>query len=718
MAEDIASLKIRIDAVEAKVAAGELDKLTNAGKKAENSAQSLKSSFMSLRGSLAALGVGITVGQIVGLMDSYTKFTAQLKLATTSQKEFNQAYADVERIASIAQASIEETAILYSRVAKSVRDMGGNSKQAADITEALSLALKASGASAQEAATVMLQFSQAMGSGVLQGDEFRSLNEAAPRLMDDLAKSLGVARGELKQMASDGMITSDVLGNSLIKSLERLREDAKKTQTVGGGWQDVKNQFVLMVGEIDRATGLTKGLSVAFKEAAGAVRDMRTGTSGWLSTLLRSIPIVGEVLKPILAAQRLMGGKKGDSAPAPVSKPDLKPNEAGIKTRLAAFMTDTPLKDAIAINKAYADSLKLVNEAEKKGALSAELAARYRKQLAADLTKSLNSGSRSGRTKAEKETADVSGMGKAYADVAEAIQRLNEVDKTAIELLQEKLDAISNLDPAFKQWADNELKVAAAQEERRQRIAEDVEAQKRFNEQVKEVRYDVNPLLEYNDQIALLAKMYNMGRISAEEFSKASEKAQQKMLDFSETTKNDFEELKDAIEGWSRDAAQSIADFATGGKTSFKGMVDSMIAQITRLMTQKFITDPLFKAISGAIDGGSIGKFFGGLFSANGNAFAGGQLMAFANGGIVDKPTLFGYGGGKAGVMGEMGTEAILPLQRGSNGKLGVQTSGGSSQQVNVNNHFTISGNVDRRTQAQIAASVGVSVNRAMIRNR
>ena len=80
-------------------------------------------------------------------------------------------------------------------------------------------------------------------------------------------------------------------------------------------------------------------------------------------------------------------------------------------------------------------------------------------------------------------------------------------------------------------------------------------------------------------------------------------------------------------------------------------------------------------------------KFLGGLFNADGNAFdKQGLITAYAKGGVVDKPTFFRYGGaGKLGIMGEAGAEAILPLSRGSNGKLGVQaTGGGTSVVVNV----------------------------------
>jgi phage-related minor tail protein len=71
--------------------------------------------------------------------------------------------------------------------------------------------------------------------------------------------------------------------------------------------------------------------------------------------------------------------------------------------------------------------------------------------------------------------------------------------------------------------------------------------------------------------------------------------------------------------------------------------------------------------------------------NANGNAFAGGSVVPFAKGGVVSSPMLFPMSGGQTGLMGEAGPEAIMPLKRGKDGKLGV-AAGGSSTQVNIYN--------------------------------
>jgi len=87
---------------------------------------------------------------------------------------------------------------------------------------------------------------------------------------------------------------------------------------------------------------------------------------------------------------------------------------------------------------------------------------------------------------------------------------------------------------------------------------------------------------------------------------------------------------------------------------------------------------------------------------ANGGAFQGGsQIQAFANGGVVGGPTMFPMNGGKTGLMGEAGPEAIMPLKRGANGKLGVEGGGGGA--VNVVQNFNFSANGDESVKRIIS---------------
>ena len=107
--------------------------------------------------------------------------------------------------------------------------------------------------------------------------------------------------------------------------------------------------------------------------------------------------------------------------------------------------------------------------------------------------------------------------------------------------------------------------------------------------------------------------------------------------------------------------------------------------------------------------GSLLGGLTGGLMkNADGNAFAGGRVMPFAEGGIVNSPTLFAMRGG-AGLMGEAGPEAIMPLARGADGKLGVRGGGAMNVTVNIQ---TPDAQGFQRSQGQVAAAIARAVAR------
>jgi hypothetical protein len=118
---------------------------------------------------------------------------------------------------------------------------------------------------------------------------------------------------------------------------------------------------------------------------------------------------------------------------------------------------------------------------------------------------------------------------------------------------------------------------------------------------------------------------------------------------------------------------------AEKAREAIKALVDSVLRDITRLMTRQFVSTPLSSLLSSLFNSAPTPN-------ADGNAFDGRGIVPFANGGVVSNPTLFKFANG-TGLMGEAGPEAIMPLRRLSNGRLGVETEGGRgglTLQVNV----------------------------------
>lgn len=231
-----------------------------------NSVDQVRNSFARLRAAaaplLATLAAGFSVRGLAEAADGYANLQARLKLAARSQEEFAASNDAIQRIARAAQAPLVETAALYTRIAISLKDTDVSQAQFVDTTEAVALALRISGAAVSESQSAMLQFSQAIASGVLRGEEFNAIAENAPRLMQALAAALGKPVGELRAMAKEGQLTREVLINGLAAELPKLRREAESLpKTLSGAFTELGNSLLLTVGQIDQATGASASLA-------------------------------------------------------------------------------------------------------------------------------------------------------------------------------------------------------------------------------------------------------------------------------------------------------------------------------------------------------------------------------------------------------------------------------------------------------------------------
>lgn len=213
--------------------------------------------------SLASISFGaLGADFIINATDAYTKFTSQLKLATSSQSEFAGAYDSVVRISRTTQGDIESIGNLYARLARATKEAGVEQSQIAVFTETVSAALRVSNAAAKETASVMLQLSQAFGAGRLNGQEFAAIAEGAPILLERLSKSIGQPVGALKELGAEGKITREELLKAFTDKafLTSLQQQVKEVGTIGSAFQVFRNELTLYIGEADKANGASKAL--------------------------------------------------------------------------------------------------------------------------------------------------------------------------------------------------------------------------------------------------------------------------------------------------------------------------------------------------------------------------------------------------------------------------------------------------------------------------
>jgi len=162
-----------------------------------------------------------------------------------------------------------------------------------------------------------------------------------------------------------------------------------------------------------------------------------------------------------------------------------------------------------------------------------------------------------------------------------------------------------------------------------------------------------------------------------------ADKERQRVL---EEARAQQEEVASVIADNFGSAFMSIVDGTKTAKEAFKDMARAIIKQLFQILVVEKMVNSIRSFISPSVI----------TAQANGGAWQGGsQIKAYANGGVVGGPTYFPMAGGKTGLMGEAGPEAIMPLKRGKDGKLGVQMEGNGGGTVSIVQNFNISANGD-----------------------
>ncbi|MGR8843895.1 tape measure protein, partial [Klebsiella pneumoniae subsp. pneumoniae] len=194
-----------------------------AAKESQKALSDLTDGFASAGRAATAAAAAFATGKLVQIADQWNSVNARLKQASVSTNDFTLSQTRLMAISQSTGTAFTDNANLFSRAAASMREFGYSSDEVLKITEAVSTGLKLSGASTEEAGSVITQFSQALAQGVLRGEEFNAVNEAGDRVIRALAAGMGVARKDLKAMADQGQLTIDKVVPALISQLGVLQ---------------------------------------------------------------------------------------------------------------------------------------------------------------------------------------------------------------------------------------------------------------------------------------------------------------------------------------------------------------------------------------------------------------------------------------------------------------------------------------------------------------
>lgn len=218
----------------------------NATNKTNGSLSNLKAIFLgSLGANIAAAAiqkVGDAIGHVFDAAQEFSSIQARLGLIVGEQGNvaaLNKEIYESARRSRTEYASMAETVATLSQ---SAHDAFPDPKEAVDFAEKINKVMAIGGTTGENKKNAMIQLTQGLASGQLQGDEFRSIAENAPMIENIIAKTMGVSRGELKKLASEGKVTAEVIKKAMIENADDIEEAYRKMPHTFADWAtDIKS---------------------------------------------------------------------------------------------------------------------------------------------------------------------------------------------------------------------------------------------------------------------------------------------------------------------------------------------------------------------------------------------------------------------------------------------------------------------------------------------
>jgi tape measure domain-containing protein len=241
---------------------------------------------------------------LIDIGDRANVLASRLKLVTNSAQQFAAVQQALYAQAQNNGTALEAQADLYAKLARATEGTGRSARDLLTITDVIAKQLKVSGTSAAQAAGAMLQFGQAAGSGVVHAEEFNSMLEGMPTLVQGVAKALGLTVSELKNLVNQGKITSEQWLDAMVRMKEATDQQAASMGgTFAQAWQRFSNSVFDATGALNNFLGVSKG-------AASIINDI----SRAIDSVLGKTPTAEQAISDIQqAALRLYEAQKEGS---------------------------------------------------------------------------------------------------------------------------------------------------------------------------------------------------------------------------------------------------------------------------------------------------------------------------------------------------------------------------------------------------------------------
>lgn len=305
--------------------------MSNASSSAARSMQTIAASARQAGGAIRAASESanmlavtfagaLTTGNIKATADEMMSLDGRLRSVVSSDKERYELEDKLYNMAVEDRSSFAASGDLFYGVAQGTKEMGASLDDVIRFTQIVQRSLVAGGAGAQQAASVALQLTQGIQSGVLQGDELHSLRENAPDLVRDMLESMGYTMADVKTLSEEGALTTDVVFENVLKAGAKVDERFKKMPvTMGQAMQNATNVWDKFIMGVERDKGvfstIGSAMNDAFVDASEGVETFFTLSKGSggdegktlkLAALAEQHPVIATLVEDLRELGRML----------------------------------------------------------------------------------------------------------------------------------------------------------------------------------------------------------------------------------------------------------------------------------------------------------------------------------------------------------------------------------------------------------------------------
>jgi tape measure domain-containing protein len=752
MAEkDIGALVVTLEAQTAAFEKGmqsatqELQKFGNASKAVESQFSGIQGAFFKFNNATAALATGMNL--VTAAFSKVTGFARTREALDNVQASFKAILGDADRAADLMErvrrvskelgTDLPQTANAVRRMTIGLRQLGSTNAEIEKVTSTF-LKIGAIGGSIEEATGAIFQFSQALGSGTLRGDELISLLERQPLIAQEISKYMSEVLkmgdgsiGALRKLASEGKVTSEILRDALVGASDRVSKEfedlPKKLSQTLNRIQSGINDFS---ASLNKELKFNETLSTALDSLASAinyalgnvlqfVKDMK---ENWevvkygVMALAAAIsgPLISALVAASIAAVRFAAsfgwiGAVVTGAVLIVTAWDrviemYKRLEVSILEAYTTTLSFIGMEDEAAAKRIALlnEEIKLIRDKRdgKEKEKTADEAAADSAAKRVDASKKIWESFLEGIEKVKLESS-------IFEKKIQYLEQLisQEKDPKLLKQWKKQLEDLVASGNEFQAWLISITKVSFGDTlddmfkqllefERLMNTTTDPILFKKYEEGFKRTKAAIedatDPLAGFKRQIeevATAAELIPEKLLLIDEAlasGKLNPDQAQKLRDQVQGLNSDFKQLSDSITdsiaGNASNAVNNFIDTIGKAKFSFADFTESVLKDIAKIIFQLLIMQPIVESIKRSMSSfgaGSGGPELLNEFFADGGSFERGTGLKQ---GVYDSPQLFkfadgGVFGSRMGVMGEAGPEAIMPLKRNSSGRLGVEAA-------------------------------------------